>query len=300
MNLRDTIKETTQKHLADGQKLLGQCITAVGWVNGTIPDVDGIIELPCTDVSASGIASGIALAGGRPMLIIRFQDFLMLNSSCIVNFAAKQKDIFHKTCPIFIRALSQEGKGTGATHSAKLHSVFMHFAGIRVHSPITPSEWLHCYNTFMQNDDPMLCCEYKGTFDNEGEYEDVYDEKAIFTLLGLGNARTMVIKASQMLRSKGLAVNVVHCHQLKPFFVGEALERSIRSSKNGLVVDCGFDICGAGSWIAQKLGEKYGYVIHSMGLEDRSVSCAVERENSTPSAEKIVDKVLNIIEGAER
>jgi pyruvate/2-oxoglutarate/acetoin dehydrogenase E1 component len=293
MNLRDTIKETTRKHLQE-EKLLGQCITAVGWVNGTVPDMDNIIELPCTDVSASGIAAGMALAGARPMLIIRFQDFLILNASSIVNFAAKQK-LWGKTCPVFIRALSQEGKGTGATHSAKLHSVFMHFPGLRVCSPITSLEWAMCYEDFMDHDDPMLCCEYKGTFDNQMEYEDHYNIFSDITLIGIGNARQKMVDAAHALREQGIECDTFHIHKLKPLVYNIDLEHTLRFTRRGLVIDCGFDICGAGSWIAQKLGERTGVVVHSMGLEDASCAVSEKRENVTPSVEKIMRKVWSML-----
>lgn len=291
MNLRDTIKETTRKHLESGEKLLGQCITAVGWVNGTIPDMrQHIIELPCTDVSATGIASGIALAGGRPFLIIRFQDFLMLNSSCLVNFAAKQKDVWHKACPVFVRALCQEGKGTGPTHSAKLHSVFMHFPGLRIHSPITPKEWIECYQDYMTNTDPMLCCEYKNTFGNDSSIRDFISEDSDITLVGIGSARKNVVEAGRKIKA-----DIIHISKLKPFDWKKKLIASVKKTKKCLIVDCGFDICGAGSWIAQKLGEKTNVVCHSIGLEDKPVSVAEERENPNPSVSKILNKVKSIV-----
>ena len=41
----ETIREITRRHLQENNGiLLGQAVTAVGWVNGTVPDVDGIIE----------------------------------------------------------------------------------------------------------------------------------------------------------------------------------------------------------------------------------------------------------------
>lgn len=289
MNLRDTIKETTRQHLDSGEKLLGQCITAVGWVNGTVPDHKNIIELPCTDVSASHIVSGIALGGGRPILIIRFQDFLVLNADGIVNFAAKQKDVWHKKCPIFVRALSQEGRGTGATHSAKLHSMFMHFPGMRVWSPITPNEWKACYQDFMEHDDPTLCCEYKGTFDNTEEmYDSLYGNSEI-TLVGIGNVRIRLEELNGLLKP-----DIFHIAQLKPFKIDNVLARSIQYTKRCLVVDSGFEICGAGSWIAQKLSEATGVVCHSIGLADKSCCVAEERENSV-SQIPIMEKCLEIL-----
>ncbi len=68
--VRDTIKEITRKHLSQGSKCYGQCLTAVGWVGGTLPELyeeDGMIELSMADVAGSGIVVGAALAGERPI-----------------------------------------------------------------------------------------------------------------------------------------------------------------------------------------------------------------------------------------
>jgi hypothetical protein len=56
----ETISGITRKHLLENNGLLfGQCVTAVGWVGGTIPPLreeDGIVELPTSDVSNGGEA----------------------------------------------------------------------------------------------------------------------------------------------------------------------------------------------------------------------------------------------------
>ena len=47
-NLRETIKETIRHHLKKNNGLvMGQCLTAVGWVGGTLPELyekDGMID----------------------------------------------------------------------------------------------------------------------------------------------------------------------------------------------------------------------------------------------------------------
>src|SRR5688572_8662617 len=91
MNLSETIKEITRKHLVENNGLLlAQNVNAVGFIGGTVPELsDGIIELPTSDVSNSGIAVGAALAGRRPIYVIRYQGFLWYNAAHIANYAAK-------------------------------------------------------------------------------------------------------------------------------------------------------------------------------------------------------------------
>ena len=63
--LREVIKETIRHHLLKENGLaMGQCLTAVGWVGGTLPELyeeHGMIELSMADVAGGGIAVGAAL-----------------------------------------------------------------------------------------------------------------------------------------------------------------------------------------------------------------------------------------------
>ena len=69
----DTIRELTRQHIADNNGLvLGQCLSAVGWVQNTVPaQKKGIEELPMTDIAGAGIAVGAALTGRRPIFILQ-------------------------------------------------------------------------------------------------------------------------------------------------------------------------------------------------------------------------------------
>ena len=74
MILRNCIKEIVRKHLNDGYIAMGQCLTAVGWVGGTLPELyekDGMIELSMADV-----------AGGVSLLVQRWPEnvlFILLD-----------------------------------------------------------------------------------------------------------------------------------------------------------------------------------------------------------------------------
>ena len=73
----ETIKEATRQHLESRNGLLfGECVSAVGWIGGTVPEMteeEGIVELSMADVAGAGIAVGAALANRRPIYVIRYQ-----------------------------------------------------------------------------------------------------------------------------------------------------------------------------------------------------------------------------------
>ena len=153
----ETIRDITKNHIDKHQGLvIGQCLTAVGWVQNTIPKrKKGIVELPMTDIAGSGIAVGTSLIGGRPIFVIRFQSLLWLNASPIVNYAAKAKKMFGYSAPIFVRAIASEGGGQGPIHTGSYHSMFMSVPNLYICSPMTPKEYKIILKEFMRKDDPF-------------------------------------------------------------------------------------------------------------------------------------------------
>lgn len=292
----ETIKEITLRHLTrNNGLLLGQAISAVGWVNNTVPDCAGIIELSMADVAGSGIAVGAAVAGRRPIFVLRFQDFLILNGSIIINYAAKTREFFGTGTPIFVRAIATEGKGAGPVHAGKLHSIFMHFPGLRVCAPMTSNEYQECWEDFLSHDDPMIASEHRISFTNSQELPDLIVKGADITIYAISAARFNVSRAAEILeKEKGIKCNIVHIMWLKPFKLTDRLLAPLKKSKMGIVVDSGFELAGASQSIAYSLMWETGKPVKALGLYDKSVGVSPESENSTPGAERIVEVISEI------
>ena len=288
--LAETIKEITSDHLEQHNGLLlGESISAVGWVNNTVPNVKGIVDLPMTDVAGAGIAVGAALVGRRPIFVIRFQDFLILNGSPLIFFAAKTKELHGKSAPVFVRAIASDG--LGPVHSGVLHSIFMHFPGFRVCSPMTPNEYREVWETYMKNDDPMICSEHRTSYTNAKELNDVIQRDADITLYPISATRFEVNKASEMLERDGIKSNIVHIFWLKPFEITERLIAPLRKTKLGLVIDTGHEIAGASQSIAYTLNQATGCRVTALGLYDRTKCLCPPFQNKTPDAQRIYETV---------
>lgn len=302
ISLRETICEITREHLEHRWGLVfGQTLTAVGRVNGTLPECkEGIVELPMTDVAGAGIAVGAAVAGRRPILVLRFGDFLTLNMSPIVNFAAKQKDIWGTRAPIFVRLISQEGHGTGPTHSGKLHALACHFPGLKVWAPITPGEYRACWDDFMTGDDPMICCEHRQTYDNAEEMPDILQPAPHVVIYAISLARMAAVEAARILNAAGdVRCSVVHVANLREPELPSRLTYPLDCALYGLVVDTSFESCGYGRDLAYRLmmfgtGERPR--VEAMGLRDMSCGVSQATENPTPTAEMIVDRVRSMVQ----
>jgi len=294
--LRETIKEISRKHLTENNGImLGECLSAVGWVNNTVPDCQNLVELAMTDVAGAGIAVGTALVGRRPIFVIRFQDFLFLNSSILVNYAAKTKYLFGKGTPIFIRAVAIEGKGIDTSHCGVFHSIFMHMPGFRVVSPMTPKEYEEAWKVFIENDEPMLVSEHRRSFNQKEEMKNIIISDADITIYGISTARFNIIEAVQLLKKQGIKCNIVHILWLKPLDLSEPMINPLKQSKLGLVVDSGFEIAGASQSMAYELMNKTSFPVKALGAEDRPVGSAERYKNTTPKTEKIVEEIKKLV-----
>lgn len=294
--LRDVIKETTKQHLDKTGMLYAQCVQAVGWIGGTVPNdarEGSIIELPTSDVSNAGVVVGCGLAGRRPVYVIRYQGFLTYNGASIFNYGCKSKAMWQTPCPVFVRAIAMEGS-IGPVASNYHHSTAIRSPGTRVHAPITPSEWLYCWETFMNNDDPMYCSEHRKTFDFVDGATDTLeylDNASDCTIIGVGYARIAALEAA-----RELGFNFGRIHQLKPLRIDSIIQEMIMSSDYVFVVDGDHEYCGASSYICSELMKTYRRPkCLPIGLDDRTAGFSPYRDNLTPSTKNIINKIKRIV-----
>jgi acetoin:2,6-dichlorophenolindophenol oxidoreductase subunit beta len=293
----DTIREITRKHLTENNGLLyGQCITAVGWIQNTVPpNAPGLVELPMADVSGPGFAIGAALVGRRPILVLRFQSFLWLAVSPLVNYAAKSKEIWGKPCPIFVRAIASEGKGTGPVHSNCYHSMFMHMPGMAVCAPMTPKEYEEVWDYYMKQGDPILVSEHRRSYLSKDPLPDRVTAEASITIYAISASRFSAVEAVAQLEKEGIHCNLIHVLWLKPFELNARVLDPLKKTKLGLVIDSAYEIAGANQSIAYDLMLATGAKVKALGQEDRSPGVAARLDNATPSAARIVQVVKDLI-----
>lgn len=301
MTLAETIQDITRNHLENNNGLLfGQCVTAVGWIGGTVPDCKNIVEIPMTDVAGPGFAVGAALMNRRPIFVVRYQGFMWYNCSSLINYAAKSKQVWGVPVPVFIRSIGMEGNGIGHTASSCLHSIFMHPPGLPVAAPMTPNEYREVWSYFLEHDDPIYVSEHRKSFTNSEEFEDEVYEDADITIVALSMGRMNALEAKKILTEKGIKANLFHLLWLKPFKPKKDMLKALNQTKLGLVVDSDFEITGASRSIAYELMHQTDASVHALGLEDRVCGVASHLENITPSPEKIATIVVELVSNVKR
>jgi len=299
--VRDTIKEITRKHLIEGKgKCYGQCLTAVGWVGGTLPELyeeDGMVELSMADVAGGAIVTGVALAGGRPIYVVRYQGFQWYNAVSIVNYAAKSKELWNRPCPILVRSIAMEG-GVGPVAGSSHHSLVSRMPGIKVISPMTPREYQYAYDSYMNDDEPYYISEHRKSYDNEDELRTFIDDKEVdFTIFPLSITRLEMTKLVELAGAENITLNIIHQLWIKPFNISPLWAQALNRSKyGGLVTDDDY-VDGVASSMANELSLVTTKRVHTLGLDPRTAGFHPSVDNLPPSAEKILEKLKQIKNG---
>jgi len=295
----ETIRETTRYHLKErGGLLFGQCVTAVGWIGGTVPPMteeEGIVELSMADVAGAGLAVGAAVVGRRPIYVIRYQGFMWYNAASLLNYAAKSKEMWNVPCPIFVRAIAMEG-GIGPVASGSHHGMVMRMPGMPVCAPMTPCEWLEAWEWFLAHDEPIYVSEHRRSFPIDYEMAPISNPNANATILAISAARLNAVDAVKLLAHEGITCDLFPLLWLKPFRVTEMMVDSLRRTGVGCVIDSDFEIAGASRSIAYELMIASSVPVYAMGLEDRTAGFAPQLDNGTPSPERISKYIRELLQ----
>jgi pyruvate/2-oxoglutarate/acetoin dehydrogenase E1 component len=295
LELREVIKEITRKHLLENNGIaMGQCLTAVGWVGGTLPELyedDGMIEISMADVAGGGFAVGAALAGKRPIYIIRYQGFNWFNAPIIINYACKSKDIWGRPCPMLIRSIAMEG-GIGPVAGSSHHSIYYRMPGIKIYSPMSPNEYKTVYKEFMDDDEVYYISEHRGAYSNTDELNDIVYDKPDYVLFPISITRFAALKAAKrMLDEYDIKVSVHNIFRIKPFVIESKFLTSLNNSKYGACVLDDDYTNGIAKSIAYDIDYTSSVKIDVLGLKDKTAGFIASKDNLPPNENEIIQLI---------
>ena len=291
--VRDTIKEILRNHLDSGYQLFGQCLTAVGWVGGTIPELPNhpnLVELSMADVLGGGIVVGSALAGKRPIYVVRYQGFQWYNSPIITNYAGKTKDMWGVSCPVLVRSIAMEG-GMGPVAGSSHHGIYFRMPGIKIVSPMTPLEYKEAYEYYINNDETVYISEHRKSYDNKSEFTNVKEENPDIVLFPFSITRFESELARQELKNQGINASIFHQLWINPLKIDDEQIENLKKSKHGgIVLDDDYPN-GIAKQIAYELMLKSGKPVYVLCIDEKVAGFQPHNDNLPPSKEKIINFV---------
>lgn len=234
---------------------------------------------PVSEAAIVGVATGLAMAGIRPVCEIMFGDFLALAADQIINHAAKFHWMYNGnvSVPLVIRTPMGGRRGYGPTHSQSLEKHFLGIPGTRVialHHRFDPREVYR--RIFAETDLPTLVIENKTLYGQpvssltiegfwcEHTAEDMpitrirSGAKADLTIVCYGGMLAEAEKAADRLFEEYEIVSEIICPtQIYPLNAGPIIDSALASGRL-LAVEEGQLFCGFGAEVVAAVHQHRG------------------------------------------
>jgi acetoin:2,6-dichlorophenolindophenol oxidoreductase subunit beta len=278
---RITYAEAVREALSQALKLdnnvfvMGQGVDDPSGMFGATKDLhldygtDRVFDTPLAETALTGIATGAAIAGMRPVYFHNRPDFLYLALDQIANHAAKWSYMFAgKVCaPLVIWSCIGRGWGSGAQHSQALQGLFMHIPGLKLVMPSSCYDAKGLMLSAIMDNNPVVIIDHRMNFRNKGLVpEEMYTiplGKGIIrkagsdvTIVAVSHLVTEAYLAAQELEKEyGIYAEVIDPRTLKPLDENLILT-SLAKTGRLVVADTGWKTGGITAEIAALAAEK--------------------------------------------
>ena len=266
---REAIREALAQSMAMDPSvyIMGLCVDDPKGVFGTTLNLhrefgrERVFDVPISENAMTGVCTGSALVGMRPILVHARFDFILYSMDQIVNHAAKWCYLSggRLRAPITIRAIIGRGWGQGAQHSQSLQAFFAHVPGLKVVMPATPYDAKGLLMACVRDDSPTLCVEHRWLFDQRGAVpEEPYivpiGEATVrrrgrdVTIVATSYMVCEALRAAEALRKDGIEAEVIDLRSISPLD-RDAIYNSVRKTGRLVVADTGWTTCGVAAEI---------------------------------------------------
>jgi 2-oxoisovalerate dehydrogenase E1 component len=227
-------------------------------------------DTPIAERGFTGLCTGAALGGARPVVDYMFFDFALDALGEIINQTAKIQYMSdgRLKMPIVLRGCVGVGSSAATHHSGSYYSLFAHVPGLRVVAPTTPRDAKGLLKAAIRSDDPVVFMEHRGLLSLRGPVPDAeLDEVLPFgqasvlrrgsdvTIVGIAYMVRQALTAADTLAGDGINAEVVDPRTLAPLDVDSILA-SVANTGRLLIVDEDYGPCGIGAEIAAQIVDK--------------------------------------------
>jgi len=222
-------------------------------------------DTPISERGFTGLCTGAALVGGRPIVDFMFLDFLLDAMGEIINQTSKMQYMSagRLTMPLVFRGSIGVGFASATHHSGNYYPMLARVPGLRVVVPSTPRDAKGLLKTAIRSDDPVFFLEHKAVLNLKGpvpedEYLIPFGEAAVVragTDLSVVAVAFMVqrtLEVATALAREGLSVEVIDLRSVAPLDI-ETILTSVHKTGRLLIVDEDYGPFGVGAEIAAQV-----------------------------------------------
>jgi pyruvate/2-oxoglutarate/acetoin dehydrogenase E1 component len=221
---------------------------------------------PISEAAITGLATGAALCGLKPVLEIMFIDFATLSMDCLVNQTAKYRYMSggQLTVPLVVRTQAGAAGGAAAQHSQSLEAWFIHVPGLIVVAPATPVQAYGLLKSSIRLGDPVLFIEHKRLYTMKEELTEDAELPAIgtariaragtdVTLIAYSAMVQTALEAAQTLADAGVSAEVIDLRTLVPLDMA-SIAASVSKTHRVLIAHEAVRNGGVGAEVAARIG----------------------------------------------
>jgi pyruvate dehydrogenase E1 component beta subunit len=319
----EAVREAMTQEMERDEKvfLVGEDIGAYGGAFGASFGMleqfgpDRILDTPITELGLTGMATGAALIGMRPIAEIMFMDFLTLASEQLVNQAAKLRFMFggKATVPMVLRTPAGSGTGAAEHHSQSLENWFVHIPGLKVVMPSSPYDAKGLLISSIRDNNAVVFVEHKLLYKTKGAVpeepytiplgkSEVKREGKDLTIVATSIMVSRALEAAEQLAEEGIEVEIVDPRSLRPLDADPIIQSVIKTGKV-LIVHEAVKMGGYGGELAATIAESkaFGYLdAPIVRLAGRDMPIPYNRTlelNTVPQVPDIVAKARDIVQG---
>lgn len=207
-------------------------------------------DMPLSENAMTGIVTGAAIAGMKPILVHQRLDFAILSLDQLINNSAKWHFMFNgqNSVPMVVRLIIGRGWGQGPQHSQSLHSYFAHIPGLKVLAPAFPQDAKNMLVAAVKDPNPVVLLEHRWLYNTFGSVtettdlsDDVFKAKKIVegsdvTIVASSHMTLEALRAAKRLMKKGISAEVIDLRSMNPIDY-ETIELSVKKTGKLLVLD---------------------------------------------------------------
>src|SRR5919108_1219128 len=264
-----------------------------------------VMNTPIAELGFTGMATGMALMGLRPVIEMQFADFISSAFDSIVQFAATAHYRQLGAVPWVIRAPSDGGLRSGPFHSQNPEAWFVHTPGLKVVAPATPADAKGLLVAAIRDDNPVIYFESKALYRTmkghvpSGEHVVPIGEAHLaragdaLSIITYGTQVREALGAAERLAAEKIECEVLDLRTLKPLDT-DAILSSVRRTSKVLIVHSANQLAGVGAEVAALIAQHAfewldGPVTRLAGL-DTPVPFSPPLEDAyRPNAQKIYE-----------
>ncbi len=227
-----------------------------------------LCDTPIAERGFTGMATGAAMVGARPVIDFMFADFALDAVGEIINQIAKMQYMSagRLKMPVLLRGCIGIGHAAATHHSGNYAAMFAHFPGLRVVVPSTAYDAKGLFLRALRCQDPVLFLEHRELIGIKGpvpeeDYEIEFGKAAVVregrhaTIVALAMMVHHARKACEALAQEGIEVELIDPRTISPLDMA-SIAGSVGKTGRLLVVDEDFAPYSFGGEVAARVAEQ--------------------------------------------